>query len=262
MNLLLLRGLIRDHRTWGDFPDRLKAHAPRMKPYYLDLPGVGTENHRPSPTSIPAIRIEVAKRFHEKIARGEFPSGPWSLLAMSMGGMIALDWVDAEPDLFRQLVLINTSSSEVGGANDRFRFRILPEMLLNLIRNRPEESERLILSTVSNRFSRNPANREPRLQTLYEDQVRWRKERPVTRTTFVRQILSAAKYRLPNSRPKPETLLVSSNGDRLVTPECSERLALRLGVPHLSHPWAGHDIPIDDPEWLARELGDWMKEVR
>lgn len=259
MNLLLLRGLVRDQRTWGDFPSRLGVHAPHMKLHFMDLPGVGTEHLRDCPTSIQAIRIEIAKRFHEQVAREKFPPGPWSLLALSMGGMVALDWVDAEPKLFERLILLNTSSSCVANPIERFNFGIIPGMLYSLLTNRPEDSERLILRIVSNRFAKDKSKREPKLQALYEDQVRWRKERPVSRTTFVRQLLSATRYTLPKDRPAPRSILISSEGDRLVSPKCSHRLADRLGIKHLSHPWAGHDIAIDDPEWLARELGDWME---
>ncbi len=258
MNVLLLRGLIRDQRTWGEFPERFLAHAPRMGLHFLDLPGVGTEYRRPSPTSIAAIRIEVAQRFHTQIARGKLPSGPWSVLGLSMGGMVALDWANAEPDLFQKLVLLNTSTSDVAGLTERFRFRHLPAALYSLLLNRPEVSERLILRIVSSRFAKG-AGGDPKLRSILADQVKWRKERPVTRTTFIRQILSAAHYRLPPGRPKARAVLISSEGDLLVSPKCSVRLAERLGVSRITHPWAGHDIPTDDPEWLAREIAEWME---
>jgi len=259
MNLLLLRGLVRDQRAWGDFPARLQAHAPHLRLHFLDLAGVGTENERPCPDSIAAIRIELAQRFHDRIGAGKLPAAPWSVMGFSLGGIVALDWAEAEPDLFERLILMNVSTSDVALARERFNFRFLPGMLYALATNRPEDSERLILRAVSNRFAKDVERRDPKLRALYDDQVKWRKERPVRRATFVNQILSAARYRLPPARPKPRTVLVSSEGDRLVSPRCSVRLAERLGVPRLSHPWAGHDIPIDDPEWLARELADWWE---
>ncbi len=255
MNLLLLRGLIRDHRAWGDFPSRFLAHAPRMKLHSLDFPGVGTEYLRSSPTSITAIRIEIAHRFQTLIAQGKLPTGPWSIMAISMGGMVALDWVQAKPDRFQNLILLNTSAADLASPLERFNLRHLPETLTSLLSNRPERSERFILRAVSNRFAKNP---DAKLQEIFENHVKWRKERPVSRTTFIRQFLSAARYRLPVGRPKPPTLIISSEGDRVVNAKCSARLAERYGVPRVSHPWAGHDIPIDDPEWLAREVSEWM----
>jgi len=247
MNLLLLRGLIRDQRAWGDFPNRFLAHAPRMKLHFLDLPGVGTENQRPSPSSITAIRIEIAQRFHSLIAQGKFPQGPWMLMGISLGGMVALDWADAEPNLFENLILVNTSAADIARMNERFRLRYVPRMLISVLLNRPALSERLILGIVSNRPVKHPNG--------------WT-DRPVSRTTFIRQLLSAARYRLPEKRPRPKTVLISSAGDRLVSPSCSVRLAERFGAPRLTHPWAGHDIPIDDPEWLAREITEWIGPVK
>lgn len=246
MNLLLLRGLIRDQRCWGDFPVRLQAHAPHLKLHFLDLPGVGTENQRECPESITAIRIDIAKRFHEKIAQGKFPKGPWSMLAISMGGMVAMDWVAAEPDLFQNFIILNSSASDLSSPLERFKIQHLPLILLALLSGRPENSERLILKLVSNRYQE--------MGHQLEKQIQWRKERPVTRQTFLRQILSAAQFRLPASRLKPNTVIISSQGDRLVSEICSIRMAERLAVKRISHPWSGHDIPIDDPEWLAKQV--------
>jgi pimeloyl-ACP methyl ester carboxylesterase len=252
MNLLLLRGLIRDQRCWGDFPERLATHAPHLKLHYLDLPGVGTENGRECPDTITGIRIDVAKRFHDRIAQGKFPKGPWSLMAISMGGMVAIDWVAAEPELFKNFIVMNTSCSDVAGISERFRLRFLPEMIYALLTGRPEHSERLILKVASNRY------RE--MAPLLEQQIRWRRERPVSRKTFVRQILSAARFRLPDGRLKPKTVLISSEGDRLVSPVCSTRMAELLGVPRISHPWSGHDIPVDDPDWLAQRIREFLPD--
>ncbi len=258
MNLLLLRGLARDQRAWGDFPSRFQAHAPRMNLHFLDLPGVGTENGRPSPSSVTAIRIEIAQRFQTEIARGKFPKGPWSLLAMSLGGMIALDWASAEPDLFEKMILLNTSTADIASPIERFRLGNLPTTLYSILTSNPESSERLVLRTVSTRFAKRSDANDPKLMAIYENNVKWRRERPISRTTILRQLYSAATYHLPDGRPKPKTILISSQGDRLVSPKCSTRLAEHLGVRCLTHPWAGHDISIDDPEWLARNISDWM----
>lgn len=255
MNLLLVRGLIRDQRCWGDFPAKLAHHAPQLKLHFIDLPGVGSENLRNSPASIPGIRIDLAKRFHERIAQGKLPPGPWSILGVSMGGMIGLDWVDAEPNLFERLILINSSTSDVATPLERFNIRVLPQLLGTLVQVKPELSERLILEVSSNRFK----NHDPKIQAILEQQIKWRRERPVTRATFFRQILASIKYRLPTDRPKAKTVVFSSEGDRLVSPACSVRLAEQLAVTRITHPWAGHDLPLDDPEWLAYKVTEWMK---
>lgn len=255
MNLLLIRGLIRDQHCWGDFPTKLADHAPRLKLHFLDLPGVGTENHRASPYSITAIRIDIAKRFHEKIAQGKFPQGPWSVLGISMGAMIALDWVDAEPNLFERLIVVNSSSSDVAAPLERFNIRILPKVMGALLRLKPEVSERLILEISSSRFK----NNDPKILQYLKRQIKGRRERPITRKTFVNQLIAATTFHLPSERPKPKTVVFSSDGDCLVSPKCSVRLAERLAANRITHPWAGHDLPLDDPEWLAYQTTEWIK---
>ena len=42
--------------------------------------------------------------------------------------------------------------------------------------------------------------------------------------------------------------------DRLVSPRCSQRLAAAWKVPLALHPSAGHDLPLDDPDWLLAQL--------
>ncbi len=220
----------------------------------MDLPGVGSENGRNSPTSIGAIRIDIAKRFHDFIAQGKFPKGPWSVLGISLGGMIALDWATAEPDLFEKLIVINSSTSDVAKPLERFNIKLIPEILKVLMNPKPEFTEKMILKITSNRYQ----NKDPKILALLSEQIKWRRERPITRTTFLNQLYAGATYTLPPTRPKPKAVLFSSDGDRLVSPHCSSRMALQLGVRQIKHPWAGHDLVLDDPEWLANQIADWM----
>ena len=48
-------------------------------------------------------------------------------------------------------------------------------------------------------------------------------------------------------------LLLAGAGDRLVDPACSRRLARTWQVPLLEHAQAGHDLPLDDPDWVAHQ---------
>jgi len=45
--------------------------------------------------------------------------------------------------------------------------------------------------------------------------------------------------------------------DRLVDARCSERLAQAWQVELHTHPDAGHDLPLDDGEWVARQVAQW-----
>ena len=52
-------------------------------------------------------------------------------------------------------------------------------------------------------------------------------------------------------------LLLASLGDRLVSPRCSERIARAWNAPLRMRPDAGHDLPLDDPDWVLGQLLDW-----
>ncbi|HEY8086659.1 MAG TPA: alpha/beta hydrolase, partial [Polyangiaceae bacterium] len=111
MNWLFLRGLSREQRHWGSFPALFKRVVPASgaptRVWCLDLPGTGTEHERPSPRTIEGIMEDLRARW---VALREAEPAPWGLLAMSLGGMVAMAWCDAHPGDFARLVLASTSA--------------------------------------------------------------------------------------------------------------------------------------------------------
>ena len=63
MNWLLLRGLARDKRHWGDFGSLFERRVQDSNVFMLDLPGMGTERHRDSPLSISGITDDLRHRW-------------------------------------------------------------------------------------------------------------------------------------------------------------------------------------------------------
>ena len=86
--------------------------------------------------------------------------------------------------------------------------------------------------------------------------------RPVRAANVLRQLLAAARYRVPERAPEVPLLVLCSQGDRLVSPQCSRVLADRWELPLRTHPWAGHDLTLDAPGWVACELAAWGAEHR
>jgi hypothetical protein len=35
-------------------------------------------------------------------------------------------------------------------------------------------------------------------------------------------------------------------------------LATHLGAVHLEHPTAGHDLPLDAPDWVTEQIRGWL----
>jgi len=58
------------------------------------------------------------------------------------------------------------------------------------------------------------------------------------------------------------TLLLASAGDQLVSLKCSQALAAAWQCPIQTHPWAGHDLPLDDPPWVIARVQAWLSHKR
>lgn len=84
---LLLRGLGREAGHWDGFPDKLKALGQEVE--FLDLPGAGTEFARPSPLTIAETVEDLRRRRASNV--------PVGVIAISLGGMVALDWAARYP---------------------------------------------------------------------------------------------------------------------------------------------------------------------
>jgi hypothetical protein len=41
---------------------------------------------------------------------------------------------------------------------------------------------------------------------------------------------------------------------------CSAKLAAAWGALHCEHPWAGHDLPHDDPAWTSEQVRAWLAQ--
>jgi predicted alpha/beta hydrolase family esterase len=72
-------------------------------------------------------------------------------------------------------------------------------------------------------------------------------------------LLAAARYRAPRQAPGLPILLLASQHDKLVDSRCSQALAEAWGSLLMSHPDAGHDLPLDDPHWVAHTVQHWLK---
>jgi len=53
-------------------------------------------------------------------------------------------------------------------------------------------------------------------------------------------------------------LLLAGQLDELVNAKCSRALAQRWRCAIRLHPTAGHDLPLDDGEWVSRQIREWV----
>ncbi|MCF8179133.1 MAG: alpha/beta hydrolase [Sulfuritalea sp.] len=243
---VLLRGLTRESRHWGEFPRRLADAFDGASTVCLDFPGNGCLNSMESPRSVEAM----ADWCHVELARRPVRR-PCHVLAMSLGAMVAVAWAQRHPGDIDATVLINTSLRPVSP----FYRRLLPANYPRLLRlfglpasGRQIETAILAMTT---RLQSNPVQ-------VIERWVQWRAENPVSRRNGLRQLLAAARYRAPRQRPLERMLLLAGTADTLVDAGCSQRLAWQWDVPLAVHPSAGHDLPLDDGAWVIEQVRRWL----
>ncbi len=236
---ILLRGLTRESRHWGELASHWEARG-LGRPALLDLPGNGAHAQAPVP---PDVRGMVAFLRAQAQAAGLRP--PFRLLAMSLGAMVAAEWARVHPGEIAALVLVNTSMRPFSAVTERLRPRNWPALLGVTLRwhDRPH-CERVIHRLTCERHD----TREADIATW----VAIAHSAPVSRGAALRQLMAAARFGVARHGVPPcPVLILSSAADRLVDPVCSQRLAAAWGAHQREHPWAGHDLPHDDPDWLC-----------
>lgn len=236
---VLLRGLSRDARHWNGFELRLAAALPHAQVVAIDLPGTGQAHALRSPWSVATMAGHVRATLR---AAGIEP--PYSLLAISMGAMVATAWARDWPAEIDSAVLINTSMRPFSPIAQRLRPQNYGR-LLRALAAPASAAERIILRATSQ------ARADDR--PLLDQWVRHRRERPVRRLDALAQLVAAARFRAPLDSPFRRVLLLTSARDALVDTRCSLALGRAWHCEVRSHPSAGHDLPLDDPDWVVTQ---------
>lgn len=243
---ILLRGLGREARHWGDFAELLRREIAGAQVFAPDLPGNGSRCREKSPLRVEAM-VEALRA--QLAAQGVAP--PYRLLAMSLGAMVAIDWASRHPGEVGGAVLINTSLRPFSPFYRRLKPANYRRLLMLVLRAAGDrEWERAILELTSRRAAAH--------EEVLDDWLAYRRENPVAIGNALRQLVAAARYRAPLIQPLPPLLVLSSLGDALVDSDCSRQLAQRWNLAHAVHPSAGHDLPLDDGDWVARQVLHWL----
>lgn len=249
MDWLLLRGLCRETGHWGEFPGLLQSAFPGSSVRCLDLPGAGTCHREASPKRIDRITESVRQR----AAANGLLERPTTILAMSLGGMVAWEWLQRYPDDVAGVALLNTSFAGLSPFFHRLRWQSYRQFLQILLEKDVYRRELAIIRLTSNRRE---SDRE--VAAIWAN---IQQQRPVTIRNALRQLCAASRYRPAPYRNQAPVLLLSGKGDRIVAQECSKAIHSRWSIPLISHPWAGHDLILDDGLWVAKRLQDWTQQL-
>lgn len=241
---IFLRGLSREEAHWDEFIPFFENYF-RAKVHCIDLPGTGKFFKESSPVSIKGISdhlVEHSSHITEQC---------W-ILAHSMGCLAAIEWMKREPHRFHGAVFINTSIRGISPLFGRLKpFGIRKFLELFIKRNNPKIREDIKYLLTSN----DPLKKNATIPKWMEIQ----KKRPVTFLTAWKQIIAATFYKA--SKPRYPILLLNSAGDLLVNPNSSVAIAKAWNLPIQTHSWAGHDIMHDDPQWVADQINEWLKNL-
>lgn len=241
---VLLRGLAREAGHWGDFIERFADVEPGSAVVALDLPGAGRRHRERASLDVP----DMVRRVQAE-ARQLGLHGNLRLFGLSLGGMVAAQWALQSPEEVTHCVVVNSSMRPL--APLRWRLRPVPaaRLLGALVSGDARALERRVLEVTSARAHAGGA--------VVDDWVRLRTLRPVSTLDTLRQLVAAARYRLPASPPSARTLVLCSAGDALVDPRCSVALAAHWRCGLRRHAWAGHDLPLDDAAWVVEQVREW-----
>lgn len=245
---VLLHGLTRQHRHWVNFPQTLQQHYPASRIITPDLPGNGDHADIVSPLRIHEMLLDVRRDIAAPLA-----DGPVHIIGLSMGGMVAIDWMKSFPQECVSGTLINTSVRGVSPFYHRLRPKNYVRILHTLFSRNDESRERIFLAMTSNL---NPDNVQ-----LLRQWVSYAKANRVSPGNAVRQLLASIRYGASGPRPPVPVLVLSSENDNMVNPQCSASLARRWDVPLEMHPLAGHDLPLDDGEWVCNKVSRWLSGI-
>jgi pimeloyl-ACP methyl ester carboxylesterase len=243
---LLLRGLTRETAHWGDFIAIMQNQFPSAHIHTLDLPGAGRLNSQICPATI----SEIMESVRHSAFKQDLLQKPLTILALSLSGMVCWEWLLKYPDDLCGAVLVNTSFAGLSPFYRRFRWQNFGKLANIFLQKNIYDRESAIIQLVSNRLSQDAEIR----REWHNIQL----QHPVSLNNGLRQIIAAARYRPKPDKPKHPVLLINSLGDQMVAQTCSTDIQNQWQLEMRTHPWAGHDLGLDDGDWLANQLKAWV----
>lgn len=245
-NWLFLRGLSRDARHWGDFPDKF-AEQLEVNVSHLDLPGSGHNVDVTCPLTVDEIVDILRPQFKE------LDKNPDAFFALSLGGMVALNWMERFPKDFKAAVIVNSSAANLSPVYKRMKMNA-SKAIASLAKVKDlKQKERAILNLTTSFHGNNE-------ETL-EKFVEWGQKFPVSSVSTIRQLTAATRFRVKQMIDQP-MLFLGSRKDQLCDGSCSVDLAEFYQAKFELHDEAGHDLTLDSPDWVVQKVQHWLDSLK
>lgn len=238
------RGLVRESGHWAGFLEKFTAEFPSRKVVAMDFPGTGSRWRERSPASVGEMVEAMRSEFLQKKGGANFA------FALSLGAMVVTEWMRKYPQDFTGGVFLNTSFGGFSPFFRRLRPGTYPTVLTLFATGHPLKREEKILGLTSNVIDRQAA--------LAREWAVIGTGRPVSKGNAYRQLLAAARFTPPEEKPNQNLLLLNSAGDRLCSPSCTQEIARHWGIGLRTHATGGHDLTLDDPQWVIDQIKDFF----
>lgn len=235
---VVIRGLGREAEHSKEFLDKLKKADVTASVKCIDLPGAGEFYKLSSPMTIEGISEFVYTQLKNEVFDERY------IIAISLGAMVATALFKNYPHIAQGAVLTNTSFANLSPIYTRLQKEAYMHLYRALTAVSMEERERAILDMVSNRDDRH---------MYIESWAQIARARPINVMNFLKQLLAASMYELQKNKPPISILVLSSAQDRMVHPSCSKALSEYWHLPLEVHPTAGHELWLDDPDWVIKK---------
>lgn len=248
MNIVLLRGLIRESRHWSHFKDDLQSQFPEARIVTPEIAGTGKFYDKPSATSIDTMVEDLREQTKEYLGENTH------LIAISMGGMIGTAWGQKYPKDFSSATFMNTSYKNCSFFYERFSLKYTPKLFFAKLFLPIEKRERIILSI--------SANTPKAIEDNIQNWITIQQTSPISNSNALKQIGAAFLFKAKDEKLKFPVLVIASKNDRLVSVNCSVKIAKKYDYPIIFHETAGHGIDMDDPDWVASQISHWIHGLK
>ena len=156
-----------------------------------------------------------------------------------------LRWAELYPQQIESVAIINSSLKQFSP----FYKRLLPRNYLMILKAIGEtdifKQENMILQITSNKLQDT--------QLYLKSFATFASEYKILKFNIIRQLVLANNIKIKQLPRIPFKVIVSQN-DRLVSSDCSVKIANNFSGGLYVHPTAGHDLPLDEPAWLVETL--------
>ncbi|ABZ76961.1 alpha/beta hydrolase fold [Shewanella halifaxensis HAW-EB4] len=254
--VVLVRGLMRDKRHWIGFERMLKQTVlANHDVISVDTLGNGELASKTSPLNIEVYAEDLCCRLRSVEDKDCY------LVGLSMGGMIALEaaarqygangneialkMADADVKI-RGIALINTSAANLSPWFKRFQLRGLLFGFKSRLKGAGINAiEATVVALTSYKQNHN--------RKLVRNWSRYRVERKTRLVNVLRQFWACSQFICPKKLYAPVVIL-SGTKDKLVHPDCSQKLAQYYQSKLIEFDQAGHDLSLDSPQKLCEVL--------